>query len=295
MEAERKYSYYPGCSLMVTNRSYDISTRNVAAVLGIEMAEIEDWNCCGATAYYPVREKRSYVLSARNLSIAERNSTDLITVCSGCYAVLKKTDKYLSEDEELREEIRAALREGGMDYEGKVKVRHFLEVLTKDLGEEAVRRHVVNSLDGMKVAPYYGCLFGRPFGGRDEFEFPEAMDDLIRWLGGEPAPFPLKSKCCGGMLMTTQPDMALNMTGKILRNAKSCGAVCIATCCPLCQINLEGYQGKVSKRMGSDCSIPVVYFTQLMGYAFGLDAEQLALKDCLTDVDSVFAQRGSKR
>ena len=289
-EKTKKYSYYPGCSQEVTNRAYDVSSRNTARVLGLEMFELDDWNCCGATAYYPVRDKKYFMMAARNLAIAEKGSTDLITICNGCYAVLMKTFKYLEGSDDLMKEIRNALKAGDMDYEGKIRIRHILDVFVNDLGEEEIQNHVVRNLNGMKIAPYYGCLFGRPFG--DLPEYPMMMDEMINWLGGIPVPYPMKSRCCGGMLMTSEPKIAMNMVGKLLRNAINAEADCIATCCPLCQINLEGYQKKISAQMGQDCYIPVLYITQLMGHAFGLAPREIALDDSLSDVSKLFAWEG---
>src|SRR3990172_12550976 len=146
----RAYSYYPGCSLTATNRAYDVSTRNVARALGVRLVELDDWNCCGATAYLPIREKRSFVLSARNLAIAEKEGRQLATICNACYVVLRKTNKYMAEDRKVQGEIRAALAAGGMDYSGQVRVRHFLDIVVNELGEDRVRSHVRKDLSGLK-------------------------------------------------------------------------------------------------------------------------------------------------
>lgn len=285
------YAYFPGCSLEATNRAYDVSTRSVATSLGITLEELEDWNCCGATAYMAVNEKLSFALCARNLGIAEKQGRDLVAACSGCYLVLHKTNKYMGENPQLRDEIQGMLAAGGMQYNGSVKVRHILDVVVKDMGEKAVRQHVSKPLDGLRVAPYYGCQISRPFGDIDDPEDPQMMDRLVSWLGGEPVPFPLKAKCCGGMMMTTHAETGMALSGKILKCASDLGADCIITACPLCQINLEGYQDQVSRQMASDCRIPVLYFTQLMGVAFGLSGEALALKDSLTPVEAMLAEK----
>ena len=285
------YTYFPGCSLTATNRSYDLSTRAVAKALDIELKELEDWNCCGATAYMAINEKRSFVLSARNLALAEKEGRDIVTVCNGCYLVLRKTNKYISEDSHLKRDVLDALAAGGMSYGGTVAVRHFLDVIIRDLGEHHVRERIVHPLDGLKVASYYGCQIGRPFGEIDDEEDPQLMDTLVEWMGGERVNYPLKSRCCGGMMMTTQPELGKMMTGRILLNARKSGADCIITTCPLCQINLEAGQKAVSKAMGEDCRIPVLYFTQLLGVSLGLGPEALALKDCFTPVRDLLAEK----
>lgn len=289
------YAYFPGCSLTATNRAYDISTRAVAKALGVKLVELEDWNCCGATAYLPIREKRSFVLSARNLAIAEKQGRELATICNACYVVLRKTNKYMAQDAKLQEEIRRALRAGDMDYRGTVRVRHFLDIVVSDLGEEAVKSRVKQDLSGLKVACYSGCQLSRPFDDIDNAEYPQIMDRLIGWLGAEAVPFPMAAKCCGGLTMTTAPETGQVLTGKILKVARDQGADCVATCCPLCQINLEAYQEKVAETIGADCHIPVLYFTQLMGSAFGLKPKELALGDSLTPVEDLLTEKVGSR
>jgi len=285
------FSYFPGCSAMAANRAYDVSTRSVAGVLGIDLVELDDWNCCGATAYVALNEKRSLVLSARNLALAEKAGGDLVAICNGCYLALRKANEHLIEDAKVQAEVQQALAAGGMSYTGGVRVRHFLDVVVNDLGEEALRPHVTDPLTGLKVAPYYGCQITRPFSDIDDAEDPQMMDRLIEWLGAEAVPFAMKAKCCGGLMMTTQSEIGLELSGKILKNARAAGADCVITTCPLCQINLEAYQAEVGEAMGADCEIPVLYFTQLMGVAFGLGSEALALKDSLTPVEALFAEK----
>ncbi len=290
-EQDNEYAYFPGCSLEATNRAYDVSTRSVARHLGIVLQELDDWNCCGATAYMAVNETLSFALCARNLAIAEKQGKDLVAACSGCYLVLHKTNKYMKDNPKLRDEIQAMLAAGDMQYNGSVKVRHILDVVVRDLGEQAVRQRVSQALSGLRVASYYGCQISRPFGDIDDPEDPQMMDQLVGWLGAEPVPFPLKAKCCGGMMMTTHAKTGLALSGKILKCACDLGADCIITACPLCQINLEGYQDTASRNMAGDVRIPVLYFTQLLGVAFGLDGADLALKDSLTPVEAMVAQK----
>jgi heterodisulfide reductase subunit B len=285
------YSYYPGCSLMVTNRAYDISARSVARALGIELLELDDWNCCGATAYMAIRERSSLVLSARNLAIAEREGRDLATLCNACWVALRKTNRHMAEDSGLRTALRAALKAGGMDYHGSVRVRHFLEIIVNDLGEAAIRMRVRRDLSHLRVACYSGCQFSRPFADVDSAERPRMMERLCSWLGAQAVSFPMSAKCCGGMSMTTRPNVGRALSGKILSVARQRGANCIATACPLCQVNLEAYQPQVGKAVLADVRLPVLYFTQLMGAAFGLGRDQLALQDSLTPVEKLLAEK----
>jgi len=295
--SRRRMLYFPGCSLMATNRAYDVSARHVTDALGLELVELDDWNCCGATAYIAINERKSFVLSARNLALAEAQANggtgELAICCNGCYVALRKAEKYLAEDALLRQDVCRALRDQGMEYRGKARVRHLLEVVVNDCGEQAIKGRVRRPLNGVKVAGYPGCQIGRPFGEIDDPEYPRLMERLLGWLGAEAVPFPLASKCCGGMMMTTQPALGRKLTGRILRFAREGGADCLATACPLCQINLEAYQDKVSVVVGADCHVPVLYFTQLMGLAFGLSAEQVALGDNLTSSDKLVAADAS--
>ena len=279
---------------MATNKSYDISTRGVARALNLDLTELDDWNCCGATAYMAIREESAFVLSARNLALAEQTGLNLVTPCSGCYVALKKANKYMAENPKLHSEIEKALSAGGMTYKGTVKVRHILDIVANELGEEPIRQRVKRPLTGLKVAPYYGCQLSRPFGEIDDEENPQCMDRLIGWLGATAVPFSLKAKCCGGLMITTQPPLGIKLTGNLLKLAKTQGADCIVTCCPLCQMNLEAYQQQISRATKRDCHIPVLYFTQLMGYAFGLDESELALKDSLTPVEAVLTEKAPR-
>jgi heterodisulfide reductase subunit B2 len=285
------YSYFPGCSLEATNRAYDISTRNVARVLGLEMVELEDWNCCGATPYMAIDFRRSALLSARNLAISEKHGRDIVTVCSSCYLVLQKANHQFRDDPSMRSDIRRALQAGGMDYHGSVRIRHLLDLIAHGLGKEAIERHVVRPLEGLRVACYYGCQLTRPFGEVDDPEFPTMLDRLMEWIGATTVDFEMRTRCCGGILTFAQPELGLDLSGKILKHARKAGADCVCSICPLCQTNLEAYQDRISSRLGEDCRLPILYFTQVLGAALGLDHDELALRDALTPVETVLAAK----
>jgi heterodisulfide reductase subunit B len=174
-----------------------------------------------------------------------------------------------------------------MDYHGNVHILHLLDLIANKLGRETIERHIVRPLQGLRIACYYGCQLTRPFCEVDDPEFPVLLDRLMEWIGATPVDYGVKTKCCGGMLMTTQPEVGLEMSGKLLRLARNADAECICTICPLCQINLEAYQGKISSRMQEDCHLPILYFTQILGAALGLGIEELALREALTPVEKV--------
>jgi len=273
-----EYIYYPGCSLEFSGKPYDMSLRAVFRALGIGLRELEDWNCCGATMYMSVDEALSMAVSARNLALAERAGfRDLIAPCSACYTVLVKTNRFLKESPDLQAKVDHLLGQVGMKYSLSVKVRHPLDVLVNDVGVDAIASAAKRSLEGVAFAPYYGCQIVRPERGFDDSEFPSAMDTLFQRLGGHAVYFPLKTRCCGGMLMTTFPDVCLQLVKDLLECAAENGAECITTTCPLCQVNVEAYQKKVNKRFGTGYQVPVMYFTQLLGYALGCSEKELGL------------------
>lgn len=279
MGSHLEFSYYPGCSLEGMNKAYDKSARAVSKSLGIDLTELNDWNCCGASAYMSIQELRAHLLSARNLALAEKEKKDLAVVCPACLTTLTKSNRYMGEDPKLRRTIASALRAANLQYLGTVKVRHLLEVIVRDIGEQEVKARVSRPLSDLKVAPYYGCQFTRPFGDFDDKESPVMLDTLLKWLGAEPVNFPLKAKCCGGMLMTTNEPIGLGLVRSLLDCAVQNGAECVATICPLCHITLEAYQGNVNKKFATSYKLPTFYFTQLMGVAFGFSRKELGINE----------------
>ena len=285
------YTYFPGCSSSEGGaKAYGWSTRAVSKALDIELVELDDWNCCGSTPYSSVEELASYCLSARNLALAEKSGLDLVTPCSSCYVILSRTNSYLKQYPELKAKVDKALAAGGLKYRGTVRVRHLLDVIVNDIGYDAIAAKVKKHLGGLKVAPYYGCQIVRPRFGFDHPEFPQSLDKLIASLGGEAVPFPLKARCCGGSLIIPEEALALDLIRKLLDSASSNGAECLITVCPLCQTNLDAYQSRVNKRFKTNFNLPILFFTQLMGVAFGLSEEDLGLKTGIVPVERVLAK-----
>ena len=282
-----KYAYYPGCSLEKTQRGYDESVREVFRTLDQEIVEIEDWNCCGATVYMSVKETVSLAISSRNLAIAEQMGLQVMAPCSSCFTVLSKTNKILNEIPMLHSDVNEALAEAGLNYSGKTKVRHPLDILMNDIGMEAMLKKMKRNLNGLKIAPYYGCQIVRPDKTFDDKENPVLMDRLFRKCGAEVVYFPMKVRCCGGMLMTTFEDTALKLNKELLECAVANGADVIITTCPLCHFNLEAYQNKINEVYNTKFSVPILYFTQLLGIVFGLQQKAIGL-------DSSFIPLGDK-
>jgi heterodisulfide reductase subunit B len=276
----RYYTYFPGCSCSSEGgtKAYDWSIRAVVKELDSELIELEDWNCCGSTPSGSVDELGAFCLASRDLALAEKRGLDMITPCSACYVIFNRTNSYLKEHPQLKTKVDEALAAGGLEYHGTVRVRHALDVFTSDIGYDAIAAKAKKNLGGLKVAPYYGCQVVRPRLGFDDPESPQSLDKLITSLGGQPVPFPLKSRCCGGSLIITEEDMALELTHKLLESASSNGAECLVTVCPLCQTNLDAYQSRVNQKFKTHYKLPVLFFTQLIGLALGIDSKTLGLK-----------------
>jgi len=290
------YTYYPGCSLTRTASPYDLSTRAVFRALGLGLHELEDWNCCGATMYMSVQETVSFAISARNLALAEPLERDVVAPCSACYLVLLKTNRFLREIPELAAKVNDALSAAGLNYAGNVRVRHPLDVLCNDVGIKAIAQRATRSLAGLKIAEYYGCQIVRPERAFDDVEVPMTMDTLFAALDAENVYFPMKTRCCGGMLMTTVGDVAKKLCRDLLECAKANGADCLVTTCPLCQMNLAAYQDALTRQYGVDLHLPILWFTQLLGLALGLDVKTLGLDRHLEPItDKVLSLAGAVR
>ncbi|MBL8164932.1 MAG: CoB--CoM heterodisulfide reductase iron-sulfur subunit B family protein [Anaerolineae bacterium] len=278
-----KYILYPGCSLHRMARPYLDSTLALCELLGIELEEVQDWNCCGATEYIAVHHLASYALVGRNLALAAQKVDDTHTVvaaCSACYLNLAKTDSYMRQDARLNQQVNEALAAGGLQYiPGSVRVRHLLDVIVNDVGLEHVASSVVRSLKGLRVAPYYGCMIARPDRENrwDNVEHPVAMDRLLKTLGAEVIDFPLKTHCCGGHMTQINLSVAYELIRRLIHGADQYRADVISTLCPICQLNLDAYQGEVNRHFHTSYEMPVLYFTQLMGLAFGLEPETLGI------------------
>ena len=273
----KQYAYYPGCSLESLSVSYHLSATEAAHELGLELKEIEDWNCCGATAYFHVDELLAYTLVARNLALAEKEGLDFVTPCSGCYKNSYFTNAYLQQDPDLAEHINFALAADNLHINGTTNVRHLIEVFVEDVGFEEIKKKTSRPLTGLRVAPYYGCQLMRPKKDNEDVENPQFFEHLLSAVGADPVDYATKLRCCGGSLIITNRRAALDMVQMLLQDAVNRDADVIATICPLCNLNLELYQKQVNREFGTDFSIPVMYFTQLLGLALGIAPGRLGI------------------
>jgi heterodisulfide reductase subunit B2 len=262
----------------------------VAKVLGMDLVELEDWNCCGATAYMSINETLSFSLSARNLCQAKKIGETLVTPCSGCYTNLRKTEKYLADFPEINKKVNTALGEAGLKYDGGIVTKHFLQAIVEDIGLNAVASKVKRPLSGLRVAPYYGCQIARPYGIEDDADNPMMLDNVLSAIGATTVYYPLKTACCGGSLIGIREDVGLRLCRNILLCAQQGGAQCVAVTCPLCQMNLDAFQSAINKKYGTNFNLPIVYFTQLMGMAFGTDSKKLGIDRCIVPAKAIAAQ-----
>jgi len=283
------YTFYPGCSAEATAAGLFLSTQAIAKPLDMKLMELEDWTCCGSTPYGSLDGLESVAVATRNLALAEKTGFDLVTPCSSCFVTLAKANLQLKENPLLMSQVNEALAVANLEYHGDVRVRLLMEVLLNDITPEVIATKVKQPLSGLKVAPYYGCQEARPNFGFDDPEDPQSLERLLESLGAEAVPYPLKNHCCGGALVISEEDLALDLMRKLLANAVENGAQCLATPCPLCQTNLDAYQSRVNSKFKTNYSLPVLFITQLMGIAFGLNNQELGLKTNIVPVDTVLA------
>ena len=287
-----KYALYPGCSLESSSVAYAQSVKAVATRLELDLLELDDWNCCGATEYYTLDKLAAYSVIARNLALVEADIDQVVAPCSACYLNLKKTDKVMAEDATLGSQVNEALAAGGLHYRaGRVRVRHLLDVLYTDVGKDALRTHVTRPLAGLRVAPYYGCQIVRPLNGFDNPEYPTKMDRMLEWLGAEVVDYPVKSHCCGGHLTQISEESAFELIRRLLQSAADYKADVIACLCPMCQLNLDAYQGRVNNFFNTEFNLPILFFTQLMGLAMGCGSQELGFGKEIVPAWPVLANR----
>ncbi len=269
-----KLAYYPGCTLHGTAREYDASTKAVCKAAGVELVEIDDWNCCGALEAIFDKEL-SMGLSARNNFKAQKTGLDLVIPCSICSHNLSRADTAMKNDAGFRTKIERAL---GEKYNG-VKIKHLLDFMVNDIGTDALSKKFIKSLKGIKAVAYYGCLLVRPseVSKFDNPENPMSLDNLIKSTGADCLPFNQKTKCCGGNLLMSKPDYAFLLTKKLFDEAKATGANCVVVACPMCHMLLDGQQTMIEKAHNTVIDMPVLYFTQLIGMALGISEKELEL------------------
>jgi len=277
----KSFAYYPGCTLKTTGKAFEQSAYAVTGVLGIQMREIERWNCCGTVFSLTTDDTMHHIATIRNMiRVEEMGESEVLTLCSMCYNTLKRANEFISSDPVRLSELNDFMYKEELKYSGKVKVRHLLEILRDDVGWDGLREKVTNPLEDIKVASYYGCALVRPEGaGVDNLEDPSVMEDLVRALGAKPVNWPSRLECCGSYQTLANKDLVLERTEHIVSSARESGADLIILSCPLCEFNIGTRQAEVAERSYGFKGLPVLYFTQLMGLAMGIDPGDLGITD----------------
>lgn len=304
-ESYKKVAYYPGCALEGSGHAYNRSTKAVGKALGLELEEVKNWNCCGAMEVKNIDPKIQTYLSSRVMSIAanEMGHDVVMAPCNGCYHNLKKAEYDLTNDEKSREVTERLSSKAGHDtYQpGQVETIHALDWIKGAIGEDGLAARVKNSLSGIKVANYYGCMYTRPrhiFPEKDQgsdsesTSKPHFMDDLLAAAGADNVDFALKTACCGGAHTLSDSDTSTKLVLNILQAAEESGAQVIATECPTCHSGLEMHQIRAEKTLGIKTNVKIVYFTQLLGMALGLSARKVGLHENVSDSKPLLKQLG---
>jgi heterodisulfide reductase subunit B len=258
----------------------------VAHTLGIEMKEIKGWSCCGATAAHQTDRVLATSLAAANLVLAKKMGLDMVVNCAACYSRTKTANYEVSSSSAMRKQVSDAI---GHEYDGSVAVRHFVEVLIEDFGLDKLRKSFKQSLNGLKVACYYGCFLVRPheITQFDDPENPVFLDRLVTAMGGESLDWPHKVECCGGGLNLTRTDVVVKLSGSIIDMAQASGADCIAVACPMCQTSLDLRQKDIEKETGKRYDMPIVYITQLLGLCLGISQKELGLNRLMVSPSTI--------
>ncbi|MBI2440476.1 MAG: CoB--CoM heterodisulfide reductase iron-sulfur subunit B family protein [Lentisphaerae bacterium] len=288
-----KYAYYPGCSLHSTAVEYDASFKAVAAKLDIELEEVPGWVCCGTSPAHSTSHLLSIALPIKNLALAEAaKATQMVVPCAACYSRFKFALYDMHHDQKIGDEVKEIV---GSSFQGNIKVLHPLEVIAK-LPAAVLKENVKRQIDDLKVVCYYGCLLTRPpkvvrfvAGGQtppeagDDVEYPTTMDKILENVGINVLDWSYKTDCCGGAFALSETDAVLTLTQRILKNALEVGADAIVVACPLCHANPDTRQAEINAKYNTNYNMPIYYFTQLMGLAFGYSPEEMLINKHLTE------------
>ncbi len=277
-------AYYPGCSLHASSELYDVQCKAVFRNLGIELKEIDDWNCCGATAAAKTDDFLAIALPARNLGIADATGlSEIMIPCSSCYSRTLVSQKRLSCDPAMKDAINAEL---GHKIEGKIKVSNILEVLKPKVDSGEIANRAVKKLEGIKAACYYGCLLTRfpcDVDVSDDVENPQGMEIVCKAIGAGTVDWSYKTDCCGASASVNDAEQSQLLMSRIIKDAVARGANCFVATCPLCQFNLDAYQEDVGRKYGIAERLPVYFITELIGLSMGLDPIEMQVDRHLTD------------
>lgn len=277
-ELTQSYEVFLGCAIPSRFNNYESSMRAVAKALDIELIDFEGASCCGTVVLKSIDENSWLSMSGRNIALAEHRGHDIVTPCNGCFGSLKDTNHVLHDDATYRKKVNAALKPLGLEYTGKVKIRHFVEVLY-DLRDE-IEKKIVRRLDGLRVAFHPGCHLIRPsnVAGFDDPELPRKVDELIELTGAKSVHWDLKLRCCGSPLLIASEDVAVKMLREKMISANGAGANCVVTNCPACHTQFDIQQLGLKDEAGNSLELPALFVTQILGAAMGVDPEPLGFE-----------------
>lgn len=289
-----KYALYLGCTIQTEQYGFEMSARETLPRLGVELVNVEGFSCCG----YPLRSMNNFswiYLTARNLAVADELDLDLLPLCNGCHLSMCEVKHMLDSDPELRKSVNDFLSAEDLEYVGKSKVRHLIEVLYKDVGVDRLRNSLKKTLQGLKLASHYGCHLIRPssIGRPDEAEDPRILDELTCALGADVVDYPEKLDCCGASLIVSDPEISLKLSGLKLKSLNKHGFDGMVTVCPFCHKMYDAKQGAIKTLMRDEgVELPVLYYTQILGLALGVEGEKLGINFNLSQVDKILEKIG---
>lgn len=285
-------SYYPGCSLEVTAKSYDLSTRVVCGDLGIQLEEIPEWICCGSSPALKMNHLLSVALSARTMVQVEKQNLDqVVAPCPFCFRRLRGAQDEMKSDSQLKAQVEEAIEDR---IGGELGIYSLLEYFHEQVGTDAIRERVAKPLSGLKVVPFYGCYLVKPpkVARFDDPENPTTLDDVLKALGAQVLDWDFKAECCGAGLSLSKTETVCELSGRLIREAEYRGADAMVVACQLCQANLDMRQEEIGAMNGMNHQMPILYFTQLMGLSFGHEPRELGLNTHLVDPLPVLATKG---
>jgi len=274
------YALFLGCTIPARQPNYELSARKALTKLGVELVDLDNMTCCAPPPVQSIDLETSLATAAYNISLSEEANLNIVTLCSGCFESLAMTNNMLKTNTHLKEKINKILAQTTTKFRGSIEVKHFLQVLMQDIGVERIKENVVNPLNDLKVAPFYGCHALRPSEllKLDDPEQPRILEELIGTLGAESVEYRKKLKCCGGLLRGYSDELALDLARDKLANVIKAGADCIATLCPFCFVALDIGQIQVRAKFKEDYDMPVLHYSELLALSLGIDSKQLALE-----------------
>lgn len=286
------YALFLGCTIPARQPNYELSARKSLSKLGIELVDLSNMTCCAPPPIESINLESSMSIAAYNICLAEEADLNLVTLCSGCFQSLAKTNAMLKTDKHLKARINKILSHAGKEFEGNKEVKHYLQVLVDDIGIKRIKQSISKPLRNLKVAAFYGCHALRPSEllKLDDPESPHVLEDLIEALGAKSVEYRNKLKCCGGLLRGVSDELALDLAREKLVNTSKAGADCIATLCPFCFVALDIGQVQLRSKFNETYDMPVLHYSELLALALGIDPKELALETHKIKIDKIISK-----